>query len=133
MDNQFFQRWEIDGIANAKCDVDNIAWTSEGLAVTIIPDEVASDKPSHKLFLIWEPSSVISYHVTDETYRSDCWGLDFQKNGRFYATNTSKYIDEIRSKSPLFPEEAIHFTIVGTNTIVDLLAKNYPEVKEGVM
>ena len=129
MDRHFFQRWEIDGVANAKYDVDNIAWTSEGLAVTIIPDVVDSNKCSHKLLLIWESSSVVSYHVTDETYRSDCWGLDFQKNGRFYATKISKYIDEVKAKSPLFPEEVIHFTIVGTNTIIDLLAKSYPKIR----
>ena len=126
MDNQFFQSWEIDGVANAKYDVDNIAWTSEGLALTIISDGANANQSDHKLLLIWESSSVIAYHVTDETYRSDCWGLDFQKNGRFYATKTSKYIDELRGKSPLFPEEAIHFTIIGTNTIVDLIATIYP-------
>lgn len=125
MDNQFFQKWEIDDIANVKFDVDNIAWTSAGLTFTIIPDESRSNKSFQ---LIWETSSVISYHVTDETYRADCWKLDFQKDGRFYATKTSKYIDELRNKSPLFPEEVIHFTIVGTNTIIDLLAKSYPIV-----
>lgn len=127
MDNQFFQKWEIDDIANVKFDVDNIAWTSAGLTFNIIPDESRSNKSFQ---LIWETSSVISYHVTDETYRSDCWGLDFQTNGRFYATNTSTYIDEMRNKSPLFPAEAIHFTIVGTNTIVDLIAKSYPELRK---
>lgn len=65
----------------------------------------------------------------NSAYRSDCWGLDFQKNGRFYTTKNSEYIDALRDKSPLFPEEVIHFTIVGTNTIVDLLAKNYPAVR----
>lgn len=129
MDNQFLQRWEIDGVANAKYDVDNITWTSEGLALTIISDGGDANKPYHKLLLIWESSAVVSYHVTDETYRSDCWGLDFQTDGRFYATKTSQYIDEMKNKSHLFPEDAIHFTIVGTNTIVDLIAKSYPELR----
>lgn len=129
MNNQFFQKWEIDGFANAKYDVDNIAWTSEGLALTIISDGDDANQSDHRLLLIWESSSVIAYHVTDETYRSDCWGLDFQKNGRFYATKTSEYINALRDKSPLFPEEALHFTIVGTNTIVDLIAKSYPELR----
>lgn len=126
MDNQFFQKWEIDGITNANYDVDSIAWTSEGLVFTIISDGADTINAYRKILLIWESSSVVSYHVTDETYRSDCWGLDFQKNGRFYATKTSEYIDALRDKSPLFPEEAIHFTIIGTNTIVDLIAKSYP-------
>lgn len=129
MDSQFFQRWEIDGTTNAKYDVDNIAWTSEGLTLTIIFDGADATRSDHKLLLIWESSSVIAYHVTDETYRSDCWGLDFQKNGRFYATKTSEYIDALRDKSPLFPEEVIHFTIIGTNTIIDLLAKGYPIIR----
>lgn len=129
MDSQSFQRWEIDGITNAKYDVNNIAWTSEGLTLTIISDGADATQSDHKLLLIWESSSVIAYHVTDETYRSDCWGLDFQKNGRFYATRTSEYIDALRDKSPLFPEKVIHFTIVGTNIIIDLLAKGYPIIR----
>lgn len=129
MDSQSFQRWEIDGITNAKYDVNNIAWTSEGLTLTIISDGADATQSDHKLLLIWESSSVIAYHVTDETYRSDCWGLDFQKNGRFYATRTSEYIDALRDKSHLFPEKVIHFTIVGTNIIIDLLAKGYPIIR----
>ena len=126
MGNQFFQKWEITDIPNVRYDIDNIAWTSAGLTFTIISDE---SSPKKSFQLIWEASSVICYHVTDETYRSDCWELDFQKNGRFFETKSSKYIDEIREKSPLFPEEVIHFTIVGTNTIVDLIAKSYPAIK----
>lgn len=130
MENHYFQRWEIEGIANVKYDIDNVSWKKEGFIVSIFTDERLSDKSDQKIQLIWEPGSVISYHVTDETYRSDCWGLDFERNGRFYATKASKYIDEIKDKSPLVPEEVIHFTIIGTNTIVDLLAKSYPEVRK---
>lgn len=68
MNNQFFQRWQIDGVANEKYDVDNIAWTSEGLVFVVVPDGTAPDRSVQKLSLIWESSSVISYHVTDETY-----------------------------------------------------------------
>lgn len=129
MNNQFFQRWQIDGVANEKYDVDNIAWTSEGLVFVVVPDGTAPDRSVQKLSLIWESSSVISYHVTDETYRPDCWRLDFEANGRFYATTTSEYIDKLKDNSPLIPDRVIHFTIVGTNTIVDLLAKDYPKAK----
>ena len=39
------------------------------------------------------------------------------------------YIERFREKSPLFPDNAIHFVLVGTNTIVDILVKNYPVVR----
>ena len=53
----------------------------------------------------------------------------FENDGRFYTSNNPDYIEAFKHKSPLFPDNAIHFLIVGTNTIIDVLAKEYPIVK----
>ena len=125
-----FKTWDNQSIENIRYDVEKISWEDVGFVVSVVSDEpqIADGKP--RVQLVWDPSQVISYHVTDETYRSDLWGLDFQKQGRFFTANESEYIDRFKKLSPLTPDEVIHFTIVGTNTIVDLLVKDYPLVKK---
>ena len=127
---EVYQKWTpIDNLRRAY-DVDAIFWDSEGLSfVLVVDDPQATLDDIQKLKFTWDSSAVISYHVTDETYRSDCWQLDFVNNGRFYICKGSQYIERFREKSPLFPDNAIHFVLVGTNTIVDILAKDYPVIR----
>ena len=127
---EVYQKWTpIDNLKRAY-DVDGIYWDSEGLSfVLVVDDPQATLDDIQKLKFTWDSSAVISYHVTDETYRADCWQLDFVNNGRFYICNGSQYIERFREKSPLFPDNAIHFVLVGTNTIVDILAKDYPVIR----
>lgn len=109
--------------------MENITW-GENITFTLIADKkrVAQDN-IHRFQLEWNSSHIIAYNVTDETYRADCWGLDFENNGRFYTSDNSDYIEVFKNKSPLFPDDVIHFLIVGTNTIVDVLSKEYPTVR----
>lgn len=130
MSSTTFSKWEHPSIENRKYDVAKISWEEMGFVVSLGSDDQLGNQPTVRMQLIWNPSQVISYHLTDESYRSDCWGLDFQKDGRFFAVKESEYIDTFKKLSPLTPEEVIHFTIVGTNTIVDLLVKDYPIVKK---
>lgn len=127
---EVYQKWTpIDNLRRSY-DVDAIFWDSEGLSfVLVVDDPQATLDDIQKLKFTWHSSAVISYHVTDETYRSDCWQLDFVNNGRFYMCKGSQYIERFREKSQLFPDNAIHFVLVGTNTIVDILAKDYPVVR----
>ena len=123
-----FQKWiPIDNLGSAY-DVENIT-CGDGISFTLVADakRIAQDKV-YCFHLTWDSSHIISYNITDETYRADCWNLDFENYGRFYTSKNSDYIDCFKRKSPLFPEDAIHFHIVGTNTIVDVLAKEYPTV-----
>ena len=111
-------------------DVKRIYWDTDGLSFELVVDDrQVADEDIQRFKITWDSSAVISYHVTDETYRADCWGLDFVNNGRFYICKESQYIERFREKSPLFPDNAIHFVLVGTNTIVDILAKHYPVIK----
>ena len=124
-----FQKWiPIDNLGSAY-DVKNITW-GDSLTFTFVADKKRIAQGNVYCFqLTWDSSDIISYNITDETYRADCWELDFESSGRFYASKNSDYIESFKRKSPLFPDDAIHFLIVGTNTIVDIIAKEYPSIK----
>lgn len=120
-----FEKWmPVPNFGN-RFDVSDVGWG----VVTLVLDQKQPDGDIQKMQLIWEPSQIIAYHVTDETFRADCWGLDFENMGRFYVSRDSEYIEMLKQKSSLFPDNAIHFLIVGTDIIVDVLAKEYPTIK----
>ncbi len=128
MIQEFFQKWIPADNLGVAYDVENIAWGG-AISVTLVSDKKRTTGNNiHRFQLAWDASDIISYHVTDETYRADCWTLDFENDGRFYMSQNSDYIENFKQKSPLFPNTAIHFLMVGTNTIVDVLAKTYPTV-----
>lgn len=131
MKKDMLQKWTpIDNLGKSY-DVENISWDADGISFTLISSDKRSNKDYiHRFNLTWDSSHIISYHVTDETYRADCWDLDFENNGRFYISTDSYYIANLRQKSPLFPDNAIHFLIVGTDAIVDILATEYPVADE---
>ncbi|MBQ8278689.1 MAG: hypothetical protein IJZ23_02505 [Roseburia sp.] len=112
-------------------DVSNITWQGDKIEFMVV--EEAFDKSNQPLIyrFIWNSSELVSYHVADETYRADCWGItkEFKEVGRFFARKSSMYLDKMKERSPLFPNDAIHFTIIGTNIIVDVIATDYPIVK----
>lgn len=124
-----FQKWiPTDGLGNAY-DVESITW-GEMVSFTLIADKkrTANDK-IQRFNLEWNSSHIIAYNMADETYRADCWGLDFENNGRFYISTDSDYIEVFKNKSPLFPDDTVHFLIVGTNTVIDVLAKEHSTVR----
>lgn len=125
----YFQKWDNQIIDTNQFDVQKISWEETGFVVSLISYEQQQNKKKDRIHLVWDPSQVISYHVTDETYRPDCWGVDFHREGRLFATRESEYIEIFKKLSPLVPDEVIHFIIIGTDTIVDLLVKSYPEVQ----
>lgn len=128
MTKEPFQVWMPANHSGGAYDVESITW-GHGISFTLAADKNRVPQGAVQRFrLTWDSAHIISYHVTDETYRADCWGLDFENQGRFYMSSHSDYIESFRQKSPLFPEHAIHFLIVGTNTIVDVLAKTDPTV-----
>ena len=112
-----FPEWHHD----LKFDIENILVSNGCLDVSLN----FSDRNSC-FHIKWQYSDVVSYSVCDETYRADCWKFDFDTDGRFFIVKESEYLEMIKTKSPLVPENTIHFLIVGTNTIVDVLAKDYP-------
>ena len=128
MIKELFQKWVPTGNLGSAYDVENVIW-GESISFTLVADKKRiAQNTIHRFQLAWDSSQIISYNMTDETYRADCWKLDFENNGRFYTSKSSDYIENFKQKSPLFPDNAIHFLVVGTNTIVDVLAKTYPKV-----
>ena len=124
-----FQKWiPVDNLGSAY-DIEDISWGCE-ISFTLIADKKRITQDNIHCFKItWDSSNIISCNITDETYRADCWELDFENNGRFYTSKNSNYVESFKQKSPLCPDDAIHFLIIGTNTIVDILAKEYPMVR----
>lgn len=131
LDGEGFLEWAPVDEFTKKYDIYNISWQTDSIVFVLVDKECKSAECQKKIELIWNLSDLISYHVTDETYREDCWGKteEFNKEGRFFARKKSLYVDRMKAMSPLFPKDAIHFTIIGTNTVVDIIAKDYPEMK----
>ncbi|MBQ3048514.1 MAG: hypothetical protein IJC94_01015 [Oscillospiraceae bacterium] len=124
-----FEKWNPTDNLGTHYDVEEIRYCEEGISFTVVTDGKKTADISGKFQIVWNFEDIISYHVTDETYRADCWGLDFENDGRFYISQRSDYIAELRKRSPLLPDNVIHFLIVGSNTVIDVLAKEYPTVK----
>ncbi len=123
-----FQKWVPNPSVDAVYDIENIAWREEGIVFTLIPDDIEREKRSkHRLEVIW--SNILSYQVTHETYREDCWIADPQAAWAFFVSETSAYIDAFKDGAALCPEKVLHFLLVGTNFVVDVLAQEYPSVK----
>lgn len=114
----YFPHWDHD----FRFDVENVSVSNGYLNIFLN----SSDRNSC-FHIKWPYSDVVSYSVCDETYRADCWKFDFDTDGRFFIVKESEYLEIIKTKSPLVPENTIHFLVVGTNTIVDVLAKDYPQ------
>ena len=123
-----FEKWIPPVAVDYVYDIEEIAWREEGLTFTLLPDDIDRGKRSqHRVEVVWE--NVLSYQVTRETYREDCWINDLQQAWTFFVSDTSAYIDAFRKNAALSPEKVLHFLLVGTNWIVDVLAEQYPRVK----
>ena len=93
-----FQKWiPIDNLGSAY-DVENITW-GDGISFTLAADKKRIAQDNVYCFqLTWDSSHIISYNITDETYRADCWDLDFENNGRFYTSKNSDYIENFKKR-----------------------------------
>ena len=90
--NEDFDRWEINLRVDDVYDIEYIGFTDEGFLVILIPYHFIEQKKStQKLKLIWD--SIISYMVTDESYRPELWG---DKNDNIYSFFISKDSDYLR-------------------------------------
>ena len=125
-----FEKWtpidQLNSDYDVKFDVENIGISDGRLIISLILDK--NESFDREFQIRWDYSDIISYSVCDETYRPDCWQFDFNKDGRFSIVKQSELLDMFKKRSPLVPNETIHFLIVGTNTIVDVLVKGYPNI-----
>lgn len=121
-----FEKWiPLDNI-NQIYDVDNVRYDKDGITFILIPDGQAADKYSPQLLLTWE--EVLSYKVSKEEYCPEYWSSSPRDTWSFYFSKTSSYLHEFKSKSELFPDNAIHFLLIGTNLIEDILSTEFPKI-----
>ena len=121
-----FEPWLLRGNLDSIYDVDNIELNS-GLKIYLIPDGVRRDSlQGQKIMLHWD--NFLCFQVSDETYREDCWASDQKDVRTFYVSSDSPYLQAYKEKSVLFPDKALHFLLMGTNMIVDVLASTFPRV-----
>ena len=120
-----FVRWMPHPQTERMYDLDQVAWTPDGmLAFTMLQTE-----DSHRLRLTWPWSAVVSYQVSDETYREDCWIPPGEEPWCFFVSDDSPWLEEYRANSALLLEGTRHYLLVGTNLIADVLASEPPRVE----
>ncbi len=122
-----FQKWEPTASVDNVYDIDAVVQDKNGLTLTLVPDNLDYCKRSeHKLIIRWEDP--ISYHISNESIREDCWISDPDEAWTFFFGHSSSYIDHFKTNAILFPENTIHFLIRGTNYIADILSTDYPYI-----
>ena len=122
-----FQRWLPTAADGGMYDVAEVHHNTDGLTLILTPD--GPDRRSrtpHRLLLVWE--SALACQISNETYREDCWISDPQEARSFFVSRESSWLAACRAGSVLFPADAYHFLIVGTDMIADVLAADYPIV-----
>lgn len=126
-----FRKWiphqAVDGIY----DVEKIGFEGEaGFVVLLCPDYPQKEtKRDSALQLTWD--RIISYTVTDESYRPELWisgKAPDQETWNFYISETSDYLTKFRQQNYLVPEKTYHFLICGYNLMVDILSEEHPSV-----
>ena len=120
-------RWYPADELDTMCDVDDVRIGHDGLTVEVIPDGANRDKRK-RIRLVWD--SFVSYQVSAETYRDDCWIGSKDDAWSFFVSSDSQYLQSFRESCALFPHGARHFLIVGTNLVADIIAADCPAVTE---
>ncbi len=107
-------------------DVHSIKLGKNGLTVIVFPGGQRKNELKG-VRLSWE--TFISYQITEETFRDDCWVATPQEAWTFWVGEHSQYLQSFKSTSTLFPDNTLHFLFVGTNLIADILAVGYPTIE----
>ena len=124
--HQSFARWRPVSSIMAFCDNDGIAWTQEGVVVTLVPDGRRYD--GHPTVRLCWPC-IVSWRVTEESYREDCWISDPSQVRSFFVSRASPELAQLRLQSCLLPASTLHFLLVGANLVVDVFADVYPTIE----
>lgn len=126
-----FKIWTPHQNVDEVYDLIDIRYNENGeFIVSLTPDHFEKDKRSnYNIKLVWD-CEVISYTVTEESYRPELWGNTRKTNKvwGFYISESSDYLNKFREKNYIVPEKTYHFFIGGTNVVVDILASEYPKV-----
>ena len=122
-----FVRWTPHPRTERMYDLDKVEFRDDGLVFTMLQDD--DWRHDHRLRLTWIWGTVISYQVSEETYREDCWCQPGEEPWCFFISDASPWLEEYRANSGFLPEDTRHYLLVGTNLIADVLADQPPRVE----
>ena len=108
-------------------DLDKVEFRDDGLVFTMLQDD--DWRHDHRLRLTWIWGTVVSYQVSEETYREDCWCQPGEEPWCFFVSDASPWLEEYRANSTLLLEGTRHYLLKGTNLIADVLASEPPRVE----
>lgn len=126
-----FKKWIPHKDVDEVYDMEDAGFQrDEGFVILLVPDHFEKDKRSeYNVKLIWD--DVLSYIVTDESYRPEMWKPKEDSNNEiwtFYISESSDYLKKFREGNYLVPEKTYHFFICGTNLMIDIISPEYPKV-----
>ena len=134
LENRFgenFKKWIPHKDVDEVYDMEDVGFQrDEGFVVLLVPDHFEKDKRSgYNVKLVWD--DVLSYMVTEESYRPETWGSSEDTKFEvwtFYISESSDYLNKFREENYLVPEKTHHFFICGTNLMIDILSPEYPKI-----
>ena len=131
LEHQFwenFRKWVPHPEVDEVYDVEEIGFQEDGFVVLLRPDHFQEEKRSERaLRLVWD--RIVSYTVTDESYRPELWVSEKTPGWAlwtFYLSETSDHLTRFREENYIVPEDIHHFFICGTNLMADILSDEYP-------
>lgn len=129
--NKNFKKWIPHKDVDEVYDMESAGFQrDEGFVVLLVPDHFEKDKRSeYNVKLVWD--NVLSYMVTDESYRPEMWKSKENSNNEiwtFYVSESSDYLNAFRDENYLVPEKTYHFFICGTNLMIDIISHEYPTI-----
>lgn len=135
LENHFwdnFRKWIPHPQVNELYDIAASGISDDGGFTILLHPDHSQETKHVKLGLRLTWDSIISYTVTDESYRPELWGTEEESNKEpwnFYISETSDHLTSFRKENYLVSENAHHFLIGGYNLILDILSDEFPTVE----
>ncbi len=125
--NETFEKWYPHHNLDTMYDVGDVWIGPGGCSLVLLPDgQRRKELEGQRLTFTW--ASIVSYQLSQESYREDLWVSDPKQAWPFWKSADSVYLRASRERSALFPENAVHWMVVGTNLIADVIAAEPPTV-----
>ena len=126
-------RWEpISGLAE-KYDIVTVSEEIEGFRVVLFDEQDSTKKA-----IISFEQAVSAYRSTDESFRyklirdlDERYGSDFYGKWTFFKLTNSLYLEWLldQSEGVFDPKSYIHFSIITSDSILDIVASYEPKVE----
>lgn len=125
--DQAFEKWCPHQDLDTMYDVDDVRIGPNGYSFVLVPDGRRSrELEGQRIILTWD--SVVAYQVSQERYREELWIFHPEQAWSFWKSGTSAYLEAFRTTSSLLPENAVHWMLVGTHMIADIIAEELPKI-----